>query len=118
MLELVPACVAREISRRLSIPTIGIGSGPHCDGEIQVFHDLFGLYTDFAPRHTRRYLQVAEQISSAAYRYAEDVAARVFPGPEQTSDLTPEAQEKFGSMLESAAGARYARSSDPVVPAA
>jgi len=49
VLELVPAVVAEATTRRVSIPTIGIGSGPRCDGEIQVFHDLFGLYTDFQP---------------------------------------------------------------------
>jgi 3-methyl-2-oxobutanoate hydroxymethyltransferase len=99
VLELVPAVVAAETSRRISIPTIGIGSGPHCDGEIQVFHDLFGLYTDFQPRHTRRYLNVAEQISAAARHFVEDVVAGHFPGPEQTRDLTAEAKETFVSLL-------------------
>src|SRR3984893_5248979 len=100
VLELVPAVVAAETSRRISIPTIGIGSGPRCDGEIQVFHDLFGLYTDFQPRHTRRYLNVADQISAAAHRYVEDVTAGTFPGPEQTRDLTAEAKATFVSLLE------------------
>ena len=100
VLELVPAMVAEETSRRISIPTIGIGSGSRCDGEIQVFHDLFGLYTDFQPRHTRRYLNVAEQISAAARHYAEDVSAGTFPGPEQTRDLTAEAKATFLSLLE------------------
>jgi 3-methyl-2-oxobutanoate hydroxymethyltransferase len=100
VLELVPAVVAEEISHRISVPTIGIGSGPNCDGEIQVFHDLFGLYTDFQPRHTRRYLDVAEEISTAARQYADDVIAGRFPGPEQTCDLGPEATEKFRSLLD------------------
>jgi 3-methyl-2-oxobutanoate hydroxymethyltransferase len=99
VLELVPAAVAAEISQRIAIPTIGIGSGPHCDGQIQVFHDIFGLYTDFVPRHTRRYLNVAQQISTAARRYGEDVSARIFPGSEQSCDLAPQAKEKFRSML-------------------
>src|SRR5258707_17175 len=92
VLELVPAFVAQEVSQRIAIPTIGIGSGPGCDGEIQVFHDLFGLYTDFLPRHTRRYLNVAKEISTAARQYAQDVSAGRFPGPEQTSDLDPQAR--------------------------
>jgi 3-methyl-2-oxobutanoate hydroxymethyltransferase len=100
VLELVPAVVAREVSQRIAIPTIGIGSGPGCDGEIQLFHDLFGLYTDFLPRHTRRYLNVAQEISTAARQYSADVIARRFPGPEQTSDLGPQAQDKFRSLLE------------------
>ncbi|MBL0727723.1 3-methyl-2-oxobutanoate hydroxymethyltransferase [Piscinibacter sp. HJYY11] len=99
VLELVPATVAEEVSKRLTIPTIGIGSGPHCDGEIQVFHDVFGLYTDFQPRHTRRYLHVAQDIAAAARRYVADVGARQFPGPEQTSDLTPASKDSFKSLL-------------------
>jgi 3-methyl-2-oxobutanoate hydroxymethyltransferase len=100
VLELIPAMVAEAVTRRISIPTIGIGSGPRCDGEIQVFHDLFGLYTDFQPRHTRRYLNVADQITAAARRYLEDVNARTFPGPEQTRDLTAESADAFSSLLE------------------
>lgn len=99
VLELVPATVAEEVSRRLTIPTIGIGSGPRCDGEIQVFHDLFGLYTDFQPRHTRRYLNLAQDIAAAARRYVADVGTRQFPGPEQTSDLTPASKDSFKSLL-------------------
>jgi 3-methyl-2-oxobutanoate hydroxymethyltransferase len=99
VLELVPAKVAEAVTRRIGIPTIGIGSGPHCDGEIQVFHDLFGLYTDFQPRHTRRYLNVADQISAAARRYIDDVSTRTFPGPEQTRDLTVESAEAFKALL-------------------
>ncbi|MET0334124.1 MAG: 3-methyl-2-oxobutanoate hydroxymethyltransferase [Rhizobacter sp.] len=99
VLELVPATVAEEVSKRLTIPTIGIGSGPRCDGEIQVFHDVFGLYTDFQPRHTRRYLNVAQDIAAAARRYVADVGARQFPGPEQTSDLTPASKDTFQSLL-------------------
>lgn len=99
VLELVPATLAEEITRRVRIPTIGIGSGPACDGEIQVFHDLFGLYTDFQPRHTRRYLNMAEQITAAAQQYKNDVGARKFPGPEQSSDLKPEVKEKLREVL-------------------
>jgi 3-methyl-2-oxobutanoate hydroxymethyltransferase len=99
VLELVPARVADVVTRRISIPTIGIGSGPRCDGEIQVFHDLFGLYTDFQPRHTRRYLNVADQISTAARRYVEDVSTRTFPGPEQTRDLTVESAQALEALL-------------------
>lgn len=100
VLELVPAAVAQEITRRVSIPTIGIGSGPHCDGEVQVFHDLFGLYTDFQPRHTRRYLDIAQNVVAAARQFAADVAARTFPAREQTADLAPEALQQFRALLE------------------
>jgi len=100
VLELVPATVAEAVTQRISIPTIGIGSGPRCDGEIQVFHDLFGLYTDFQPRHTRRYLNVADQVSAAARRYVEDVSLRTFPGPEQTRDLTVDCAKTLASLLD------------------
>lgn len=99
VLELVPTSVAAEVTNLLGIPTIGIGAGPYCDGEIQVFHDLFGLYTDFKPRHTRRYLEVAEQIVAAAGQYRRDVAERTFPGPEQSSDLKPEIRDRFYEHL-------------------
>lgn len=99
VLELVPASVSQEISQRIGIPTIGIGAGPHCDGEIQVFHDLFGLYTDFLPKHTRRYLNIAQDVVAAARQYVRDVADGTFPGPEQTSDLAPDAKEHFRALL-------------------
>jgi 3-methyl-2-oxobutanoate hydroxymethyltransferase len=100
VLELVPRSVAGVISQRLRVPAIGIGSGPECDGEIQVFHDLFGLYTDFKPRHTRRYLDIAEQVTAAALRYREDVAALRFPGPEQSSDVPPDTKTHFFARLQ------------------
>ena len=81
VLELVPARVAEVVTKRISIPTIGIGSGPRCDGEIQVFHDLFDFYTDFQPRHTRRYLSVADQISTAAAAASTTSARGHFPAP-------------------------------------
>jgi 3-methyl-2-oxobutanoate hydroxymethyltransferase len=100
VLELVPSSVAGAVSQRLRIPTIGIGSGPECDGEIQVFHDLFGLFTDFKPRHTHRYLNIAEQISAAALRYREDVAALRFPGLEQSSDMQPDMKARLFARLQ------------------
>jgi 3-methyl-2-oxobutanoate hydroxymethyltransferase len=101
VLELVPAIVAQAISERLTIPTIGIGAGPFCDGEIQVFHDLCGLYTDFQPRHTKRYLNGAHDMVAAMREFAREVATRKFPGPEQTSDLKTESAERFRALLDS-----------------
>lgn len=99
VLELVPATVAQVMSQRLTIPTIGIGAGPHCDGEVQLFHDLLGLYTDFQPRHTRRYLNASHDMVEALRQFVRDVEARTFPGPEQTSDLKPESAERFRTLL-------------------
>ncbi len=79
VLELVPIQLAREVTQRLRIPTIGIGAGPYCDGQVQVWHDLVGLYTDFVPRHSRRYANLAETIAGALESYTADVRNGQFP---------------------------------------
>ncbi len=82
VLELVPEQLAAAITERLRIPTIGIGAGAGCSGQVQVVTDLFGL-GDFVPRHARPYAHVRHSILEAATAYAADVAAGSFPGPEQ-----------------------------------
>ncbi len=79
VLETVPVQVARAITQRLSIPTIGIGAGPDCDGQVQVFHDLLGLFADFTPKHARRYAEVGSAIVQAVREYAADVRDGRFP---------------------------------------
>jgi 3-methyl-2-oxobutanoate hydroxymethyltransferase len=91
VLELVPAPLARAVTERLKIPTIGIGAGAGCDGQVQVLHDLLGLFTDFVPRHAGRYLNGAELIRDAVARYITDVQGGSFPGPEHSSDMDAEA---------------------------
>jgi 3-methyl-2-oxobutanoate hydroxymethyltransferase len=83
VIELVPEQLAAAITERLSIPTIGIGAGAGCSGQVQVITDLIGL-GDFVPRHARPYAHVRETILEAASAYAVDVAAGAFPGPEQS----------------------------------
>ena len=101
VLELVPNEIAAAVTQQLQIPTIGIGAGPHCDGEVQVFHDLFGFFTDFQPRHTRRYLNVAADVVSAAKQFKSDVADKSFPGAEQSSTLNnPELSGRFAEYLD------------------
>ena len=79
VLELIPAPLAAEITRTLSIPTIGIGAGPHCDGQVQVLHDLLGL-TEGAPfRHVKRYAELRAAAAAALNAYRQDVADRNFP---------------------------------------
>ncbi len=80
VLELVPAEVAREVTARLTVPTIGIGAGPHCDGQIQVLHDVLGLFEVFVPKHTRRYAHMADDMRTALGRYLSDVREGAFPG--------------------------------------
>ena len=79
VLELVPAPLSRIVTRRLSIPTIGIGAGPHCDGQVQVLHDMLGLFTDFVPRHAKQYARLAENITEAFSRYIAEVKDGAFP---------------------------------------
>jgi len=79
VLELVPTLLARLISQRLTIPTIGIGAGLHCDGQVQVLHDMLGLYTDFIPKHAKQYARLAESIQDALARYAQEVKEGSFP---------------------------------------
>jgi 3-methyl-2-oxobutanoate hydroxymethyltransferase len=91
VLEAVPAPVAARISERLEIPTIGIGSGPDCDGQVLVLHDLLGLYDAGSPRFAKRYADVGAEIQGALERFAEEVRSGVFPAEEHTYAM-PEAE--------------------------
>ena len=82
VLELVPGPLAALLTERLSVPTIGIGAGVGCDGQVQVFHDLLGLYDKFVPKHAGRYADVGEEIRDAVAKYAADVRAAKFPTSE------------------------------------
>ena len=93
VLEGIPENLAEKITKSLDIPTIGIGAGPHCDGQIQVYHDILGLYGDIIPRHTRRYGDLGVQIQSMLTEYKEDVEKRKFPTSENyitTKNITQE----------------------------
>ncbi|MBC8074987.1 MAG: 3-methyl-2-oxobutanoate hydroxymethyltransferase, partial [Chloroflexales bacterium] len=100
VLELVPAPLASAVTERLKIPTIGIGAGAGCDGQVQVLHDLLGLYTDQVPRHAGRYLNGAEAFRDAIGRYIADVQGGSFPGPEHSSDMDAEALRQALSSQE------------------
>jgi 3-methyl-2-oxobutanoate hydroxymethyltransferase len=79
VLELVPSRLAKLITDLLDIPTIGIGAGVHCAGQVQVFHDILALFDDFIPRHTKQYSQIGDAIQSAVTAYRVDVEERTFP---------------------------------------
>lgn len=79
VLELVPDRLAGLITETLKIPTIGIGAGADCDGQVQVFHDVLALFEDFIPRHTKRYADVGAQIRDALTTYREEVEEKTFP---------------------------------------
>lgn len=80
VLEKVPAVLAAEVAKSVSIPIIGIGAGGGCDGQILVSHDMLGLYTKFHPRFVRRYAELGTQMKESFERYAKDVRAGDFPG--------------------------------------
>lgn len=87
VLELVPAQLAQAITERLRIPTIGIGAGGGCAGQVQVWHDMLGLYTDFKPRHAKAYANLAEVIGAAVASYAAEVRSGAFPGAEHAATM-------------------------------
>jgi len=79
VLESVPYALARIITKKLAVPTIGIGAGPHCDGQVQVLSDLLGLYTEFVPRHAKQYAKLSQVIKEAVSQYLKEVKAGSFP---------------------------------------
>ncbi|MCY4188714.1 MAG: 3-methyl-2-oxobutanoate hydroxymethyltransferase [Bryobacterales bacterium] len=79
VLELIPDQVAAEVTQSLEIPTIGIGAGPHCDGQVLVSHDALGLYDEFTPSFVKRFAELGRQMSAAAELYVREVRAGAFP---------------------------------------
>jgi 3-methyl-2-oxobutanoate hydroxymethyltransferase len=100
VLECVPVHVAKSISEKIEIPTIGIGAGWHCDGQVQVFHDLLGLFTDFLPKHAKRYANVGETVIAAVRTYAEDVRAGRFPTEKESFVAKARALEETARQAE------------------
>jgi 3-methyl-2-oxobutanoate hydroxymethyltransferase len=107
VLEAVPAPVAAKITESLSVPTIGIGSGPNCDGQVLVYHDLLGLYDGKSPRFVKRYADLAAAIQGALEQFAADVRSGAFPSEEHTYSIKEEELAAFlsGSRAESETGA-------------
>jgi 3-methyl-2-oxobutanoate hydroxymethyltransferase len=99
VLEAVPAQVAARITASLAVPTIGIGSGRGCDGQVLVFHDLLGLYDGKAPRFVKRYADLAAETRSAFERYAADVRSGAFPGDEHTYSIPEEELAAFEDAI-------------------
>ncbi len=103
VLELVPAPLAELLTQRLSVPTIGIGAGVHCDGQVQVFHDMLGLFDAFAPKHAKRYAEAGALIREALQRYTAEVKSGAFPTARESfkmdaaalAELRPEHHERL-----------------------
>jgi len=95
VLESIPRELAAEITRELHIPTIGIGAGPECDGQILVLHDMIGLGSGHTPKFARRYAEVGDTISRAVSEYAKDVREGSFPSDEESYHLPVEARDRL-----------------------
>ena len=93
VLECVPTELAAMITERVSIPTIGIGAGPHCDGQVLVFHDLLGLYDNHTPKFVRRYANLGEEMRAAIAHYVEDIRSGAFPNDDSESFHMSNAEE-------------------------
>jgi 3-methyl-2-oxobutanoate hydroxymethyltransferase len=87
VLELVPAQLSKLITQKIGIPTIGIGAGPDCDGQVQVISDLLGLFSDFVPKHAKQFAQLAGFIKTALADYMAEVKAGKFPTAEHSSTI-------------------------------
>ena len=87
VLESVPAPLASLITERIGVPTIGIGAGPRCDGQVQIINDLLGSFTDFVPRHAKQYAKLAEIMSAAIGEYYSEVRDGTFPTKKQSFSM-------------------------------
>ncbi|MEK6662062.1 MAG: 3-methyl-2-oxobutanoate hydroxymethyltransferase [candidate division NC10 bacterium] len=92
VLEAIPSALARVITDRLTVPTIGIGAGPDCDGQVLVTHDLLGFFDRFAPKFTKRYADLATVIGDAVGQFREEVIERRFPGPAHAFSIDEETE--------------------------
>ena len=93
VLEGIPANLADKITQKLDIPTIGIGAGPYCDGQIQVYHDIMGLYGEMIPRHCKRYGNLENQIQNMLMEYKRDVETKKFPTQEHYTTIQTLSEE-------------------------
>jgi 3-methyl-2-oxobutanoate hydroxymethyltransferase len=99
VLEAVPAQVAKAVTRALSVPTIGIGAGADCDGQVLVWHDMLGYYEGHAPRFVKRYADLGRTITEALGRYAEEVRGGTFPEPQHTYAMPDDELAEFEGSL-------------------
>jgi 3-methyl-2-oxobutanoate hydroxymethyltransferase len=95
VLECVPDPLARMVTEKLRVATIGIGAGPHCDGQVLVIHDMLGLYPRTSPKFVKKYVKLHESIAAALKQYKEEVESRTFPGPEHSFAMSEEVLKKL-----------------------
>lgn len=95
VIEGIPSAIATMITEQLSIPTIGIGAGKNCDGQVLVYQDMLGMFSDFTPKFVKRYENIGEVMKAAFASYIEEVQNGVFPGPENEYAIDPEVLNKI-----------------------
>jgi 3-methyl-2-oxobutanoate hydroxymethyltransferase len=100
LLEAVPSKVSKLVADRAEIPIISIGAGPDCDGQVLIFHDMFGLYPAFTPKFAKRYAELGEMIVEGLQRYGDEVREGVFPEPKHCFTISDEQYEQLLAMLE------------------
>ena len=105
VIECVPAPLAGMITERVKVPTIGIGAGAGCDGQVQVFHDMMGLYEDFTPKHARRYAHLGQSIVEATENYIADVQDGSFPDASESFPLSDKVLQALSEYSEEPAWA-------------
>ncbi|MGB3346619.1 MAG: 3-methyl-2-oxobutanoate hydroxymethyltransferase [Candidatus Humimicrobiia bacterium] len=99
LLELVPSVISKVISERLTIPTVSIGSGPDCDGQLLIFHDLVGLFEAFTPKHVKKYANLSVEIENSFKNYIKDVKEVNFPTTEHSFKISEEEKKVFLDLL-------------------
>ncbi len=92
---MIPDLLAAKITRELRIPTIGIGAGKDCDGQVLVFHDLVGLFEKFTPKFVKKYIDLSPMIKEALIAYKTEVEKGIFPGPEHSFTMKKEEVDKI-----------------------
>jgi len=102
VLECVPAPLSKLITQRVGIPTIGIGAGPDCDGQVQVISDILGLYRDFVPKHAKQYVKLAAEIETAVANYMAEVKSVTFPTMKESYAMDESLLESLSATLSSA----------------
>lgn len=95
VLECIPDALGKMITEKLHIPTIGIGAGPHCDGQVLVMHDMLGLYDRFLPKFVKRYAELGREFEKAAQSYCREVKEGMFPAREHSFSMPEDVLEKL-----------------------
>jgi 3-methyl-2-oxobutanoate hydroxymethyltransferase len=99
LLEAVPSKVSKLVTERAGIPTIGIGAGPDCDGQVVIFHDMFGLYPAFTPKFAKQYADLGKTIVEGLQQYAEEVREGVFPQPKHCFTISDAQYQELLNLL-------------------